>query len=57
MKESACSIEVNSLLGDASKAKKLKWEARTIFSNLVEEMVVKDLMEIETKRSLSVKRS
>ena len=42
--------EVNTLLGDASKAKKkLGWEPRTSFSNLVEEMVVKDLKEVERK--------
>jgi len=42
--------EVNTLLGDATKAKKkLGWEPRTSFSSLVEEMVVKDLKEVERK--------
>ena len=45
--------EVNTLLGDASKAKKkLGWEPRTSFSNLVKEMVVEDLKEIEKKKHL-----
>ena len=42
--------EVNTLLGDVTKAKKkLGWEPRTSFSSLVEEMVVKDLKEVERK--------
>jgi len=40
--------EVESLLGDPSKAKKvLGWEARTPFAELVKEMVAEDLMAAE----------
>ena len=42
--------EVNTLLGDASKAKKkMGWVPRTSFSDLVQEMVVKDMREVERK--------
>jgi GDPmannose 4,6-dehydratase len=41
--------EVNELLGDASKARRiLKWEPKTRFNNLVQLMVEADLTQIDT---------
>jgi GDPmannose 4,6-dehydratase len=45
--------EVDSLLGDASKAReKLGWRPRTSFSELVSEMVQEDLKEVECEELL-----
>jgi GDPmannose 4,6-dehydratase len=45
--------EVDSLLGDASKAReKLEWRPRTEFSELVSEMVQEDLKEVECEELL-----
>ncbi len=45
--------EVNSLIGDASKARiKLGWKPRTTFREMVREMVASDLRKVEQDRTI-----
>ena len=48
--------EVETLLGDSSKAKKeLGWEAKTNFKDLIKEMMISDLEEAEKQKFLENK--